>query len=424
MKPNFRPAVYAHHRRKDGSFNVKICIFFNGKERRLPTTIYCTKEHLTRTYHIKSQDIINKANELIGRMHSAISDISLYDLEEKDVDWLVARIKTKLKAQTFRLDFFEYADGYIAAMKNDGTRRTYATALNAFERFLKKRTIDINDITKRLLLEFIEFCDREPRMVRNRHTGEYIKTESEKRRGLASATYINKLGAIFKDAKKRHNDEDEDIVLIPRSPFDSLEFDIPDAEGEKALPIEVVQKMISDRTPKAKNGHRYALDCLVVSFGLMGMNFADLFEVKPPKDGELVYYRSKTRDRRADNAEMRLPVPAVLHPYLERLGAGTDRNLWLPALSETSKDKKIVTSRINRCIKSWCEANGIERFTTHALRKTWATLGRRFEDKAIVDEAIAHTGGNRMLDIYAEKPWERYAELNRRILSLFTWDNE
>ena len=353
-------------------------------------------------------------------MHSAISDISLYDLEEKDVDWLVARIKTKLKAQTFRLDFFEYADGYIAGM-NDGTRRTYQTALNAFARFLKKRSIDINDITKRLLLEFVQFCDNEPKMAINRHTGEFIATDSDKRKGLASATYINKLGAIFKDAKKRHNDEDEDVVLIPRSPFDSLEFDIPDADGEKPLPVDIVQRMIQDATPAAKNGHRYALDCLVVSFGLMGMNLADMFEAAPPKDGVLIYNRCKTKERRADAAEMRVPVPVELQPYLERLGAGTDVQVWLPAMRATSQDRKIVTARVNRCIKSWCKANDIEPFTTYALRKTWATLARRFEDKAIVDEAIAHTGGSRMLDIYAEKPWDRYAELNRKVLALFEW---
>ena len=420
MKPNFRPAVYAHHKRKDGSYNVKICIFFNGKERRLPTTIYCTKEHLTRTYHIKSQDILNKANALIMRMHSAISDISMYDLEEKDVDWLVARIKTKLKAQTFRLDFFEYADKYMGGM-NDGTRRTYATALNAFARFLGKRSIDINDITKKVLLDFVEFCDNEPKMARNRHTGEYQETKSEKRKGLASATYLNKLSAIFKDAKRKHNDEDEDVVLIPRSPFDNIDVDVPDADGEKPLPIDVVQKMISDTTPMAKNGHRYALDCLVVSFGLMGINLADMFEAKPPKEGVLVYNRCKTRDRRADDAEMRLPVPAQLQPYLDRLGAGTDAQVWLPVMRSTSTDRKIVTARVNRCIKSWCVAHGIEPFTTYALRKTWATLARRFEDKARVDEAISHTGGSRMLDIYAEKPWERYHELNKKVLALFEW---
>ena len=267
----------------------------------------------------------------------------------------------------------------------------------------------------------MEFCNNEPKMAINRHTGVPVKTKNEKRKGLAAATYIHRLGAIFKDAKRRYNDEDEDVVLIPRSPFDGVELSAPNAEGESALPVQVLQQIISDATPKSRNGHRYALDCLVVSFGLMGMNLADMFEAAPPKEGVLIYNRCKTKDRRADGAEMRVPVPDVLRPYLERLGAGTDARVWLPAMRATSQDRKIVTSRVNRGIKSWCEANGIEPFTTYALRKSWATLARRFEDKAIVDEAIAHLGGSRMLDIYAEKPWERYAELNRKVLALFEW---
>lgn len=421
MKPNFRPAVYAHHQRKDGSFNVKICIFFNGKERRLPTTIYCEKKDLTRSYHIKSQDILNKANTLIAKMHGAIADLTLYDMENKDVDWLVSRIKTKLQAQTFRLDFFAHAERYMEGM-NEGTARTYATALNAFARFLKKREIDINDITKRLLLEFVAFCNNEPRMAINRHTGEFIATDGKKRKGLASATYIYKLGAIFKDAKMRYNDEDEDVVLIPRSPFDGLELEFPNAEGEEALPLKVLQMLVSDRTEKAKNGHRYAIDCVVVSFGLMGMNLADMFEAKPPKDGVLTYNRCKTRDRRADGAEMRVPVPDVLLPYLERLGAGTDGKVWLPVMRESSQDRRIVTSRVNRGIRSWCKAHGIEPFTTYALRKSWATMARATgADKSLVDECIGHIGDYRMTDIYATRPWEVMADLNRKVLAMLEW---
>ena len=421
MKPTFRPAVYAHHKRKDNTYNVKICIYFKGKERRLPSTIYCTKEHLTRTYHIKSQDILNKANELIRRMSSAISDLSIYDLEDKDVDWVVSRIKAKLTAQSFRLDFFAFADGFIAEM-NDGTRRTYVSALNAFERYLKKRTIDINEITKSLMVGFVEYINKEPMVRMNRHTGEMFesKKKTTKTKNLTASVYTSRLSAVFKAAKRKYNDEDDGMVLIPRSPFDNLDIKKPDSDGENPLPKEVVQQMISDKTTKFN--HRYALDCLIVSFGLMGMNLADMFEAQPPKDGLLIYYRCKTRGRRADNAEMRVEIPAELQPYLERLGAGINKQVWLPELRAKSSNRKLVTARVNRGIKSWCEANGIEPFTTYALRKTWATLARKYEDKAIADEAISHTGGSRMLDIYAEKPWERYHELNRKVLSLFEWE--
>ena len=422
MKPTFRPAVYAHHRRKDGTYNVKIVVYLNGKERKLPTTIYCTKNDLTRTHHIKSQDIINKCNVLILRMHNAISDISIF--ENRDVDWLVSRIKTKLTAETFHLDFFAFSERFIAEM-NEGTAKSYRTALNAFKRYLKRDEIDINDITKKLLVDFVEFCDKEPKMAVNRHTGELVATDAKKRKGRASATYLAKLATIFKAAKRKYNDEDEGMVLIPRSPFDAVDVAVPNPEGQDAIPKDVVQMIISDDTPAGKNGHRYALDAFVVSFGLMGVNMADLFEAKPPKDGIYIYNRSKTRGRRPDKALMRVPVPAELQPYLERLGAGTDKDVWLPELRRTSQDKSIVTSRINRCIKSWCEKNGVERFTTYGIRKSWATLARSTgADKSLADESIGHVGDFKMTDIYAERPWEKMAELNRKVLDMFVWNKE
>lgn len=422
MKPTFRPVVYAHHKRKDGTYNVKIVVYLNGKERKLPTSIYCTKDDITRTHHIKSQDILNKCNVLILRMHDAISDISIF--ENRDVDWLVARIKAKMTADDFRLDFFAFAEQFIA-QKSEGTAMTYVTAVNAFKRFLKRDTLDINDITKKMLVEFVEFVDKEPWMCINRHTGELHESKKKKmkRKGRAANTYIGKLGAIFKEAKKKHNDEDEGIVVIPRSPFESIEVVPPPHKGQNAISKDVLQMIIAAET--SNKFHRYALDALVVSFGLMGINMADLYEARPPKDGAMVYRRCKTKERRPDGAEMRVQVSAELQPYLERLGAGTSKDVWLPELREASPIRRCVTTRVNRGLKSWCEKNGVERFTTYGVRKAWATLARSTgADKSLVDECIGHVGDFKMTDIYAERPWEKMAELNKKVLDMFVWNKE
>lgn len=422
MKPTFRPVVYAHHKRKDGTYNVKINIYFNGKERRLPTTIYCTKNDLTRTHHIKSQDILNKCNVLIRKMHDAIADISTFDLEDKDVDWLVARIKGKLQAGAFRLDFFQFANTFLQG-KSIGTRKTYESALNMFALFLKQDAIDINYITKRMIVEFVEWCAQQPKYYRHKSTGELIpsKSKKSKKKGLTAEIYIRKLATIFKEAKARYNDNDEEAVMIPRSPFDNIHIETEQVEGEKPLPKEVVQMLIADDTQRV-NTYRLALDALVVSFGLMGMNLADLYDARPPKNGELTYYRSKTTDRRADRAEMRLPVPAELHPYLERLGAGTHKEYWLPRLRGMSKKRDWITSVVNYHSKKWCDTHKIDEFKTYAIRKSWATYARSTgADKSLVDECIAHTGDYDMTDIYALKPYDKMAELNRKVLDMFQW---
>lgn len=417
MKPTFRPVVYAHHKRQDGTYNVKINVYFNGKERRLPTTIYCTKNDLTRTHHIKSQDILNKCNNLIARMHNAIADISTFDLEGRDVDWLVQRIKGKLQAATFRLDFFAFAQEFIAN-KNDSTRRTYITALNAFSLFLGSDNMDINDITRRMIVEFAEHSDSQPKRTQGKN-GEWGITDKRKKKGISTAVYVGKLATIFKAAKRKYNDNDNDVVLIPRSPFDNVVVDSAYNEGQKPLPTDTIQLLIS---AQADNTLRCAIDALVVSFGLMGINMADLYEARPPKDGILYYRRSKTRDRRPDGAEMQVAIPAELHPYLDRLGAGTSSEWWLPNLRSLSTHKSGVTIPINNSISNWCKAHDVERFTTYAIRKAWATLARSTgADKSLVDECIGHTGDYVLTDIYALKPYDKMAELNRKVLEMFQW---
>jgi integrase len=118
-------------------------------------------------------------------------------------------------------------------------------------------------------------------------------------------------------------------------------------------------------------------------------------------------------------------VSAELQPYLERLGAGTSKDVWLPELREASPIRRCVTTRVNRGLKSWCEKNGVERFTTYGVRKAWATLARSTgADKSLVDECIGHVGDFKMTDIYAERPWEKMAELNRKVLDMFVWNKE
>lgn len=421
MKPTFRPVVYAHHKRKDGTYNVKINVYFNGKERRLPTTIYCTKEDLTRTYHLKQGDAYSKATQEILKMQKAVSELSFFEVEGKDVDWLVAKIKAKLSAASFHLDFLQFAEEYISGMK-PATKKAYSSAINALRTYVGGQ-IDINDITKKKMQDFVSWVDARKKISYNRKTGEVKESNKDKKKGNTSARYIGLLSTIYKAAKIKYNDEDEGIVLIPRSPFDNVVVQQEAVDGQSALPMEIIQRLILSNNVSGRGNIRFALDVMIVSFGFMGANMTDLYHAVLPKDKLWVYNRQKTKDRRSDNAEVRVELPECLKPYMERLGAGTSKTKMLPLLSK-GMSEKTMTAKVNRNIKTWCEREGIPPFTTYALRKSWATLGRRFEDKAIVDEAIAHTGGSRMLDIYAEKPWDRYQELNKKVLALFEWSKE
>lgn len=412
----FKAIIIPGNKRKDGTYPVNIRVTFKGKVRRLATTLVCTPGDLTRTLKIKNATILNKSDALIARMRDAVKDISPFDLETQDVDWVVRHIKDSLSQEDFHLDFFEWADKFVLT-KAETTRRAYTCALNTFERFLGKRSIDINDISRSLLLDFMDRVDNEKKMHYNCKTGKMEETKVDKIPKGASTRHLSKLEHIFDAAKEKYNDEDAGRILIPRSPFSKITKVFPVSNGQSNLGQELMQRIISCQVDNEVM--RTALDLFIVSFGLMGANMADMYYAKPVQE-EWVYNRKKTEKRRADRAEMRVAIPGQLQPYLERLkGKG---GWWLNRLHEFASSKDFATARVNRCLRKWCEQNGVEVFTFYAARHTWASLARKEGvDKATVDDALGHRGTFQVADIYAEKAWNLIRDANQKVLELFTW---
>ena len=413
----FKAIVISNNRRKDGTYPVKIRVTFKGVSRRLPTTLVCTTNDLTRSLKIKSATILNKSDELINRMRTAVKDISPFDLESKDVDWVVSRIKDALTGETFNLDFFEWGEKYILT-KSHNTRYAYVSAMNALERFLGRRTLDINDITRTMLMEFVEFVDNEPKIHYNWITKESVPTNKERLNKGASSRHLMKLQHLFNAAKDRYNDEDCNRILIPKSPFDKIPKVFPAPQGQKNLGQELMQRIIDAQVDNASI--RSALDVFILSFGLMGANMADLYLATPIKE-EWIYNRQKTRTRRADRAEMRVVIPPEMQPYIERL-QDAPGSWWLPVLHRMASNKNYATAKVNDALKKWCEDNDVPPFTFYAARHTWASLARKAGvEKATIDECLCHKGDFSLTDIYAERSWDLMTEANRKVLDLFKW---
>lgn len=415
----FKAIIIPGNKRKDGTYPVNIRVTFKGKVRRLATTLVCTPGDLTRTLKIKNATILNKSDALIARMRDAVKDLSPFDLETQDVDWVVRHIKDSLSQEEFHLDFFEWSDKYILT-KTATTRRAYSCALNTLERFLGKRSIDINDISRSLLLDFMDMVDNEKKMRYNAKTGQVEESGVDKIPHGASSRHLAKLEHLFNAAKEKYNDEDSGRILIPRSPFSKIAKVYPVSNGQGNLGQDLMQRIISSQVDNEVM--RTALDMFIVSFGLMGANMADLYYAKPVKE-EWVYNRQKTASRRADRAEMRVAIPEQLKPYLERLkGKG---GWWLNRLHEFASSKDFATARVNRCLRKWCEANGVEVFTFYAARHTWASLARKEGvDKSTIDDALGHRGSFQVADIYAEKAWNLIRDANEKVLALFTWNGD
>jgi site-specific recombinase XerD len=354
-------------------------------------------------------------------MKKATDDLTFVDLEDKDVDWVVNRIKFIMQGEKFSLDFFEWGEKYILT-KNLSTRKAYERALNTLERFLGERVLDINDITKMMLLDFMEFVDNEPKMHYDRKSETFVPTEKTKVAKASSSLLIMKLQHIFNAAKDRYNDEDSDQIRIPKSPFDTIKKVFPSGgKGQKALDRKVLQKMMMAQTEDPSV--RVALDAFIVSFCLMGANLADLYAATPFQGNEWIYNRAKTAERRDDKAEMRVIVPPQVEPYLRRLQEGGNGQWWLPELHRLGEKKHTCNEKINDYLRRWQKTEDIEDFTFYAARHSWATIARSLGiDLAAVNDCLCHTDGLEMGRRYAPLTWEQKNEINKKVIESFEWN--
>lgn len=414
----YKAIIIPGGRRKDGTYPIKIRITFKGVSRRLPTTLVARDADLTRSGRIKNATILEKAGELISRMRATTEGLSPFTLEGWEIDQVVAHIRTALSAESFRLDFFAWGREFIQG-KAEGTRAGYTTALNALARFLGGEALEVNSITRALLVEFQEWADNQPRTFYNYHTGQYQRTSHATTPGGNSGRWLSRLAHIYQAAKERYNDEDSGRILIPRSPFDTIPRRRTLPQGQKALPVEIIQRII-DASPEVPQ-ERIALAAFLVSLGTMGANLADLWEAPAFTGVSWRYNRSKTRDRRQDRAEVIVAIEPEIEPFLARLQTEPGSAWWLPAL-HTWKSSRIADTMVNKYLHQWCQREGLEPFTFYAARHSFATLARRQGvEKATIDEALGHIGDYQVADIYAERNWALAWEANRKVLELFRW---
>lgn len=423
----FKAIIIQSGKRRDGTYPVKIRVTFGGKTRRLPTNLVCKQEDLTRGGRIKSAFILNKAEETIQQMRAVAAEIPVFELEGRDVDWVVDFIKAKLSRGSFQLDFFEFGEQYINIF-SESTRSTYSTALNTFAMYLGRRKCDINSINKPMLQGFVEYLSTENRFTYSPKEKGVKVSKVKRKNNLTTVLYMSKLSTIFNAAKDKYNDEDIDLLLIPHSPFSRVRIVKDDPEGQESIGHKAMQMLIDADTNYGafRERRRSAIDVLVISFCFMGANMADLYNALRPESDVWEYNRQKTRTRRRDKARMNIVIPECVKPYLARMSSGKRSKWMLPLLHEFYADKDAATGGVNRMVKTWAKKNGLPEFTFYAIRHTWADIARNEAKipKWLVDECLAHVGDFDLTDIYASRNWKEMAEANAKVLALFKWPTD
>ena len=415
--------------KNDGTYNVKIRITHNRESKYIKTPYYVSEKDLSKKkkdgrveLKIKNHAIIDTLEEVVLGYKKKLLSAGL-GVESWNMERLIKYIETDEK--TFKLDFIEYCRRYVDNVRSEGrsgTARQYGIAINALIRFIGRENLDVSEINYSFLKAFENHLRNEP-VYKGIRSGEAIATDKPKK-GRAISLYISCIKTIYERAKDEYNDEECGIINIPYSPFKKYKIpEVPISE-HRTLTIQQIQSIIDLPykvvTRRGLPEYNTAKDVFLISFALMGINTADLYEIKSFDGDVLAYNRRKTRTRRKDMAEMKVRIEPQIKALVEKYRGKEHAFIFGEYYSTPLNFNKIV----NKGLKAIGKQIGVPNLNYYYARHSMASIcaNKLGIDIARVDEMLNHSDPKLALSrVYIERDFTPLWEANKRLLKLFDW---
>lgn len=432
MPTTFKTVIREQDRRRDGTFAVRIRVTHRRKICYITTNAVVDARQLTKKLEIKDTSVIDLMDETIHRWRGHVARLGLR-ADDMDVREVVEWIRRSERfANGFRLDFIDYIR-QVAGQMNPSSSRNYRSAANALERYTRGRTLDIAEITPRLLADFERFLRNEPsQRGSNRTKGQSTAKKGER----AVSLYMGVIRAVHNRARDEFNDESLGEINIPGTPFSKYKVPKEGPVKKRAIGTEIIQRIIeledephADQSKALNTRRDLARDCFLLSFGLAGMNAADLYgcPASALKGNIITYNRQKTASRRTDRAEMQIRIEPQLAGLVARYRDPSGVRLFRFHRLYASADN--FNRALGAGLKRVAEAVGVDpdapRLTFYAARHSWATIARSSAlniDKYTVHEALNHVdAGLKITDRYITRDWTNIWSANAAVVGLFDW---
>ena len=388
----FKYIVRKEKKRADGTWNVCIRITYKRVAKYLSTSIFVTKKDLTPKFTIKNYQIIDKCEDLVATYRKRAMELNT-ELNDLDID-TVMKFLTR-KDEMANETFTGYAERWIADSKLKGAKN-YECALHALQRYFGRDVILFTDVTVNTMKGFERYLEAKPR---------------------AQSQYTTAIMKIFNDAREYYNDDDSGEMLIKHT---LRKYHAPrqNVAKKRALTLEQIRAIFGlPYTGKQKGNRRnLALDCFRLSFLLMGMNAIDLYNASCMENGMIIYNRTKTKDRRSDNAEMKVRIHPAAEQYVRKY-AGTDDHVF--NFCKRFSTPGDFTRSLNVGLKEIGREIGVEALQFYAARHSMATIAVNDAriNKYIVNDMLCHVDpAMHVTDLYIKKDFEPMNEANYQLI--------
>ena len=401
----------------DGTYNVKIRFTLDRKVKRLSTNLFVTQQDLTKSLKFKEDTSIKREiDRLVLYYREQCLKLQL-DQNHYSLDEIIEFLNGEQEKQQ-TIDFIKFSREWIASTTIKGAPN-YTTAINALVRFVGKEELDINLITLDFLEQFKAFLigERDARTKKLMQQGKRVTSNR------TLSLYLVSIKKLFNEAKRKFNKKDKNLILIPNSPFEDFKIPKQEATRKRAIPADIIKKVWKLPYKDMKKGYkstcRYNLakDCFILSFCLMGINSADLYNATEMRGNTIIYNRTKTKARRLDGAKMMVDIPKIVQPLIEKYKDSTGKRLF--NFHQFYGDEKTFNKAINSGLKEIGSILEVDDLEYYAARHSWATiaLNKVGIDKYIVHAALNHIDDSmKVTDIYIERDFVNENKANAKVV--------
>lgn len=409
--------VQRDKQRSDGTYNVKVRFTQDRKVKRLSSSLFVSSKDLTKSFNFKEGTTVKReVDKLIQTYQEKCAKLQL-EVNHYTLDDIFSFLKSE-REQTQSIDFIQYCKEWLETTDIKG-KKNYQSALNSFISYLGKEHLKTDEVTSQLLNGFKAHLNlkREKQVLQLQKQGKRIPSNR------TVSLYLGSIRHLFNEAKKKYNDYDKNIILIPHSPFEHVEVPKQEATRKRALSAETINQILKLPYIRNANGKEricpfnLAKDCFILSFCLMGMNSVDLHSCDEIEDNAITYYRSKTTGRRLDKAKMKVVIPPVLSSLMEKYKDHTSKRVF--RFYQMYNTANNFNRAINLGLKQIGKILKVDDLEFYAARHSWATiaLNKVGIDKYTVHAALNHVDETmRVTDIYIERDFVNENKANAKVV--------
>lgn len=384
---------------KEGTYPVKIKVYFQGKTKYYPTGIcMSTKEELEEVLESKSKKNI-EIQDIIGKELSRIL---------KNVDILVERGTfsfsnlNNMLGKNIGGSLNEMISAKIKELENEekfGSSAFYKGTLSLLKRYMK-HDVPIKEVTVEWLNGLEKFI---------------LKTANQ----TTVAMNMRNIRATMNIAKQ--------VGVIRESdyPFGRGKYQIKEGSGKKKALNKKQLKAIAEYSDGSMTTEFYR-DLWLFIYFCNGLNVADLISLKfsDIQNGEISFIRKKTKDRTHDVKRIYAAITPEMYSIINKWGNDPKKSVYIfPFLKpgdsawEHEKKKKNLTKLINKRMKMIGEKLNLGKITTYVARHTYATVLRNEGVPiSIISPMLGHSSVT-TTEIYLADLESEYRAKNASLLS-------